>query len=208
MTSGSKRGQQAEQRRTQLIDTALALFAERGIEATRVSDIAEAAGVAQGLLYHYFRSKDELLAAIIARHGPLPLLRELLAAPPDQPTRETLLQLATRIHALIQERRTFVRLAVREIIWRPETLSMGMAVREQALDMLGHYLRSRVEAGELRPHDQRVVGQMLASTVILVGLAELPVDPYLTGAIDVILQGIAAQPTAGATPAEARAMGD
>lgn len=208
MTSGSKRGQQAEQRRTQLIDTALALFAERGIEATRVSDIAEVAGVAQGLLYHYFRSKDELLAAIIARHGPLPLLRELLAAPPDQPTRETLLQLATRIHALIQERRSFVRLAVREIIWRPETLSMGMAVREQALDMLGHYLRSRVEAGELRPHDQRVVGQMLASTVILVGLAELPVDPYLTGAIDVILQGIAAQPTAGATPAEARAMGD
>ena len=208
MTSGRKRVQQAEQRRAQLIDATLALFSERGIEATRVSDIAEAAGVAQGLLYHYFDSKDELLAAIIARHGPLPLLRELLATPPDQPTRETLLQFATSIHALIQERRPFVRLVVREIIWRPETLSMGMAVREQALDMLARYLRSRVAAGELRPHDERVVGQMLASTVILVALAGLPVDPYLTGAIDVILQGIAAQPVAGAEPSEEQAIGD
>ena len=208
MTSGSKRGQQAEQRRGQLIDAALELFSERGVEATRVSDIAEAAGVAQGLLYHYFRSKDELLAAIIARHGPLPTLHEALAAPPGQPTRETLLQVATRIYGMIQERRTFARLVVREIIWRPETMSLGMAVREQALDMLARYLRSRVEAGELRPHDERVVGQMLASTVILVGLAGLPIDPYLTGSIDVILQGIAAQPIAGATPVEHRAIGD
>jgi len=208
MASGGKRGQQAEQRRTQLIDTALALFSQRGVEATRVSDIAESAGVAQGLLYHYFSSKDELLAAIIERHGPLPLLREALATPPDRPTRETLLQLVTRLHDMIQERRTFARLAVREIIWRPETLSMGLAIREQALDMLGRYLRSRVEAGELRPHDQQVVGQMLAATVILVSLADLPIDPYLTGAIDVILQGIAVQPIAGATPAEVKANGD
>ena len=193
--SAGKRSEQAEQRRNQLIDTALDLFSERGVEATRVSDIAQAAGVAQGLLYHYFPSKDALLAAIIERHGPLSLLHDLLATPPDRPARETLLDLANRFYALAQERRRLLRLVVREILWRPETLPLGMAVREQAIEMLARYLRSRVEAGELRPLDPYVVGQLFASNVILVAIAGLPPEPYLSGAIDVILQGIAAHPT-------------
>lgn len=202
MSGGNKREQQAEQRRAQLIDAALELFSKRGIEATRVSDIARAAGVAQGLLYNYFPSKEALVMAIIERHGPLPLLFELLATPPDRPTRETLLDIATRIYALVQERRSFLHLVVREIMWRPETRGLGLAVREQALTMLTRYLRSRVDAGELRPHDSVVVGQLFASNVILVALAELPAEPYLSGAIDVILQGIAVEATDDATPDE------
>jgi AcrR family transcriptional regulator len=198
MSNGSKREQQAEQRRNQLIDTALALFAAQGIEATRVSDIAQMAGVAQGLLYHYFPSKDALLAAIIERHGPLQMLHELLAIPPDQPAREVLLNLAMRVYALAQERRLLLQLIVREVLWRPETRSIAMAVREQALTMLARYLQSRVAAGELRPHDSIVVGQTLASAIILVAFAQLPADPFIPGAIDVILQGIAAHPADGA----------
>ncbi len=198
MSSAGKRQQQAEERRNQLIDVALELFGQNGIEATRVSDIAREAGVAQGLLYHYFPSKDALLAAIVEREGPLTLLNELLATPPDRPARETLLDIATRIYELIQRRRPLLRLIVREVIWKPEMLRFGMAVREQALEMLVRYLHSRVAAGELRPHDPYVVGQLLASDVILVAIAGLPIEPYLTGAIDVILQGIAVNPAEGA----------
>lgn len=208
MNSGTKREQQAEQRRIQLIDAALELFSERGIEATRVSDIARAAGVAQGLLYHYFPSKDALVAAIIERHGPLPLIFELLATPPDKPVRETLLDLTTRVYAFVQERRAFLHLIVRDIMWRPETRAMGMAVRERALTALVRYLQSRVAAGELRPHDSVVVGQLFASNVILVSLAGLPPEPYLTGAIDVILQGIAADRADGADAQDIHARGD
>ncbi|HZC05111.1 MAG TPA: TetR/AcrR family transcriptional regulator [Ktedonobacterales bacterium] len=200
MSGGSKRQQQAEERRNQLIDVALELFGQRGIEATRVSDIAQAAGVAQGLLYHYFPSKDALLSAIVEREGPLAMLHELLAAPSDRPARETLLDLATRLYGLIQQRRSLLRLIVREVIWQPEMLRFGMAVREQALGMLSRYLQSRIAAGELRPHDPQVVGQLLASNVILVAIAGLPIDPYLTGAVDVILQGIAAEPADDASP--------
>ncbi len=198
--SGTKRSEQAEQRRAQLIDTALEQFAERGIEATRISDIAQAAGVAQGLLYHYFPSrdgvpsKDALLAAIIARHGPLGMLRDLLDAPPNRPARETLLDLGLRFHALARERRTLLRLIAREIVWRPETRDLGMAVREQALVMLAAYLQTRVAAGELRPHDSFVVGQTLASAIILASFAQLPADPYITGAVDVVLAGLLAHP--------------
>lgn len=202
MTSGGKRSEQAEQRRNRLVDAALDLFSARGIEATRVSDIARAAGVAQGLLYHHFPGKDALLAAIIARHGPIPVVRELLAISGERPARETLLRLSLGLYTLAQERRAFVRLFIREIIWRPEALSIGMAVREQALTMLAGYLASRAEVGELRPHDSHVVGQTIASAVILPALAELPYDPYVTGAIDTILQGILARPDDAMTPLE------
>ena len=41
------------------------MFARKGFHASRVGDIAVEAGVAHGLLYHYFRSKDEVLETIV-----------------------------------------------------------------------------------------------------------------------------------------------
>jgi TetR/AcrR family transcriptional regulator, fatty acid metabolism regulator protein len=51
-------------RRRELVDAAVRVFARDGFHASRVGDIAEEAGVAHGLLYHYFRSKDEVLETI------------------------------------------------------------------------------------------------------------------------------------------------
>ena len=51
-------------RRRELLDAAVLVFARKGFRAARVGDIAEEAGVAHGLLYHYFRSKDEVLETI------------------------------------------------------------------------------------------------------------------------------------------------
>ncbi len=48
-------------KRRQILDAAIRVFARQGFHATRVSDIADEAGVAYGLVYHYFRSKDEVL---------------------------------------------------------------------------------------------------------------------------------------------------
>jgi len=51
-------------RRRELLDAAATVFARKGFHASRVGDIAEEAGVAHGLLYHYFRSKEEVLETI------------------------------------------------------------------------------------------------------------------------------------------------
>ena len=48
-------------RRRQILDAAISVFAARGFHACRVSDIAREAGVAYGLVYHYFNSKDQVL---------------------------------------------------------------------------------------------------------------------------------------------------
>ncbi len=192
--AGSRRSEQAERRRNQLVDVALDLFSERGIDAVRISDIAEKAGVAQGLLYHYFPGKEALLSAIIERHSPLPLVRDALALLHDQPAREALNGLGIRVYALIQERRAIVRLALREGLWQPDIREIAMRARESALGFLTHYLQSRVAAGELRPHNSMVVAQTFASAVFVAAIAGLPFDPYVTGAIEVILSGVAVDP--------------
>lgn len=51
----------AVDKRRQILDAAVRVFARQGFHATRVADIADEAGVAYGLVYHYFRSKDEVL---------------------------------------------------------------------------------------------------------------------------------------------------
>ena len=48
-------------KRRQILDAAIHVFARQGFHSCRVSDIADEAGVAYGLVYHYFKSKDEVL---------------------------------------------------------------------------------------------------------------------------------------------------
>ena len=48
-------------RRRQILDAGVRVFARQGYHSCRVSDIADEAGVAYGLVYHYFKSKDEVL---------------------------------------------------------------------------------------------------------------------------------------------------
>jgi AcrR family transcriptional regulator len=48
-------------KRRNILDAAIRVFARQGFHSTRVSDIADEAGVAYGLVYHYFKSKDEVL---------------------------------------------------------------------------------------------------------------------------------------------------
>ena len=63
-----------EEKRRLILDAAVRVFARRGFHTSRVGDIAEEAGVAHGLLYHYFESKDEVLQTVFRENW-----RELVA---------------------------------------------------------------------------------------------------------------------------------
>ncbi len=54
-----------DERRQAILSCAVRLFATRGLAATRVADIATEVGMSQGLLYHYFRSKEEIFVEIV-----------------------------------------------------------------------------------------------------------------------------------------------
>jgi AcrR family transcriptional regulator len=70
-------------RRRQILDAAVRVFARRGFHACRVSDVADEAGVAYGLVYHYFRSKEEVLDTLFVERWEILLgvVRDADAAP-------------------------------------------------------------------------------------------------------------------------------
>jgi len=53
-------------RREQILSNALKLFARNGLAATKISDIALAAEISQGLIYHYYKSKEEIFVELIS----------------------------------------------------------------------------------------------------------------------------------------------
>ena len=57
--------QDPEVRRREILDAAEKLFEQKGFQRTTISDIAQAMNVAQGMLYYYFKSKEELLGDIV-----------------------------------------------------------------------------------------------------------------------------------------------
>ena len=59
--ASTARSQAAQDKRRLILDAAVKVFAQQGFHHCRVSDIADEAGVAYGLVYHYFSSKDEVL---------------------------------------------------------------------------------------------------------------------------------------------------
>jgi TetR/AcrR family transcriptional regulator, fatty acid metabolism regulator protein len=84
------RSQAAQDKRRQILDAAVKVFARQGFHACRVSDIADEAGVAYGLVYHYFSSKDEVLDTLFLERWNvlLEVIREVDAR--DAPAREKL----------------------------------------------------------------------------------------------------------------------
>ena len=128
--------------RARLITHALRLFGERGYASTPVSAIAQSAGVSQGLLYHYFPGKTELVVAIFEET--IRDVRESWAradAEPDPRLRLTALLRA--IGALIRERRDF---------W---ALSYGVRMQREVLASLEPVLAPWV--GEIHEKLRRYV---------------------------------------------------
>jgi AcrR family transcriptional regulator len=54
-----------DERREQILNAAMVVFAKKGFAATKISDIIAATGLSHGLVYHYFKSKEEIYYAVI-----------------------------------------------------------------------------------------------------------------------------------------------
>ena len=189
----TRRAQQAEERREQLIDTALHVFAEKGWHATSIPDLARAAGIAQGLLYHYFHNKEALLLAVIERHSFFPDLQASLAVSDDRPASVVLPEIAQAFEASLRQNQELVQIFIQEAQTYPELARQKDALIEKGVTILTHYLSARIATGELRPHDPSLTARTLLYTIFMSQLVHVSVQVDVATVVQLLLQGIRCQ---------------
>jgi TetR/AcrR family transcriptional regulator, fatty acid metabolism regulator protein len=110
----------AEEKRRLILEAAVRVFARKGFHTSRVGDIAEEAGVAHGLLYHYFASKHEVLETVFRENWAVLLERIDAVEQNDEPAREQLRHVAAILLRTWLHTPDVVRVLVREIARSPE----------------------------------------------------------------------------------------
>ena len=126
----TERSNGQEDKRRLILDAAVRVFARKGFHASRVGDIAEEAGVAHGLLYHYFRSKDEVLECIFTETWADIIAAARMVEETDEPARERLAGIAKSLLRAWRRDPDLVRVVVREIVRAPELQRRLPLIRE------------------------------------------------------------------------------
>ncbi len=173
-----------EDRRAQIMDAALRVFARKGFARASNKDVAREAGITPGLIYHYFLSKEALLKAIMEERSPVRLVRslpaEMLTLPPEAMLRSFVGQMVEFV-----EDERFVQLLsvfLTETIHDPSLSPFGIPAVQEATKFLENYLAAKMETGELRHTDAALAVQVLMGSVMaMVMRRQLLRDPTVLG---------------------------
>jgi TetR/AcrR family transcriptional regulator, fatty acid metabolism regulator protein len=172
---------QTGDKRQQILDAAVRVFAAQGYDKSRVGDVAREAGVAYGLIYHYFDSKEAVLEAVF-REAWGRLLAAVALAEQTAGTAPERLELVVKIVLRAwRDDPDLVRLLVREVTRNPH-IQDELDEIGQAFATLERIVAGGQAEGTLRPSlDARLSAWMLYGALeeILTGwvLGRLPDDP-------------------------------
>jgi AcrR family transcriptional regulator len=141
----------ATEKRRVILDAAVRVFARQGFHTCRVSDIADEAGVAYGLLYHYFRSKDEVLDTLFLER--LSVLREAIRQVDerDLPARDKLHAVASFIVDSYRHDPDLMKVIIVEVTRAANSFGRThLEEIQRAYDGIAEIVRKGQAAGELR----------------------------------------------------------
>jgi TetR/AcrR family transcriptional regulator, fatty acid metabolism regulator protein len=157
-----------EDKRQQLLGAAVRVFARKGFHASRVGDIAEEAGVAHGLLYHYFKSKDQVLEAVFHENWSILIARIESVEETDEPAADQIRHIAAIVLRTWLHLPDVVRVVIQEFGRSPE---LGERIGELTLpiDALQRVIARGIERGEFR----KDVDPAFAATVVYGSIDEL-----------------------------------
>ena len=151
MSSGEaavSRAKSAADKRRLILDAAVRVFARQGFHACRVSDIADEAGVAYGLVYHYFASKDEVLDTLFLERWDVML--ELIRQVDEEqlPIREKLEAIAAFIVDSYQHDPDLMKVIIVEVTRAANSFgNTHIATIREAYDLIGGMIAEAQEAG-------------------------------------------------------------
>jgi AcrR family transcriptional regulator len=152
--------QEISDRRHQILEAALRVFSTKGFHKATNKDIADAAGgISPGLIYWYFKDKQDLLLSLIRERAPI---FDIIAHPErlmDLPPREALTLIGRSFLAVldIPTNMALFRIIISEAMRFPEVGEQFYKVAPVHLfTLLNAYLRHQVELGNFRPHDTAI----------------------------------------------------
>jgi TetR/AcrR family fatty acid metabolism transcriptional regulator len=168
-------------KRELILDAAIKVFARHGYHGSRISDIAREAGIAYGLVYHYFRNKEEILGSIFEqRWGGFLEALEGIAAERGS-AEDKLVSVAALMLNAYRVRPDWVKVLVIEIQRSARFAEPGqLRAVGQLFAVVGRILRQGQEAGELRAD----VDPAIACYVFL-GALELAITSLVLGLVQV-----------------------
>lgn len=135
----------SDQRRATIVEAAGRLFGERGYEATRLEDVAAAAGVTKPILYRHFDDKRALYLALLERHRAD--LASFAGAIPAEGALEERLRAVIEVWLDYVEARSYAwRMLFRDTGGGPEIQAFRLEVHAEARAVLVEIIRSQSEA--------------------------------------------------------------
>jgi TetR/AcrR family transcriptional regulator len=157
-----------EERRKQIINAALTLFAEKGFSGTRTREIAELADVSETLIFQHFKTKEDLYRAALTElfsHYPVPPeVEEKMAEKDDVGVFRTFAQHVIK-HGL-QDRR-IIRLGIFSALEGPrfgEIFHHGGEAGPPLPQLLAPYIQQRIEDGALKKVNAQIAAQLFIET--------------------------------------------
>lgn len=158
-----------EDRREQILDAAMRVFAQKGFRRATNRDVAREAGITAGLIYYYFANKEALFKTLLEERSPLQLTTQITAQMQQQPPEVFLSMLVLRVLAIVEGEQfvSMVRVVLPEVLHNPEIAPFMSSFLQRVLGFLGNYLHTQIARGTVRADlNLEVVSQMLMGTLI------------------------------------------
>ncbi|HWQ24538.1 MAG TPA: TetR/AcrR family transcriptional regulator [Gaiellaceae bacterium] len=156
------------EKRKRILDAAVRVFAEHGFHGARVGDIAHDAGVAHGLLYHYFASKDDVLRTLFVENWGELITRFREVELSDEPAAAKLAGIAKILLRTWRRDPALVTVMVREVARSSKLQNQVDEVREAFA-----IVQRIVEQGQREGEFRRDLDARLVSWILYGGLEEL-----------------------------------
>jgi TetR/AcrR family transcriptional regulator, fatty acid metabolism regulator protein len=178
----------ADDKRRRILDAAVRVFAGQGYDASRVGDIAKEAGVAYGLVYHYYESKEQVLEAVFREAWGRLLAAVALAEETGADASEQLELVVKIVLRTWRDDPDLVRLLVREVTRNPH-IQDELDEIGQAFASLERMVRRGQSDGTFRAElDPKLAAWMLYGALeeVLTGwvLGQLPDDAAAVSAAE------------------------
>ena len=137
---------EAAERKNEILDAAAELFAAKGYEETSTGDILDRVGIARGTLYYHFKSKEDILDALIDRvNGMLISRAKEAAADQSLPVVERLISTVMCLN--VDSAETTISHEVLEQVHKPQNALMHQKMQQSLLDGVVPVLTGLVEEG-------------------------------------------------------------